>query len=102
MRTPKHRKQNRGTHPSILFKVKGFKNTQSRLAIFLIFQRALSPLSCNEIVRTMLEKKIKTNTATVYRTLEIFKKHGLIIKTGKQKTISSAGETHLQNLYEIT
>lgn len=57
---------------------KNLKITRARVAILDILENQPSPLDVGEITEEFVKRKLKTDTATVYRILEIFYKNRLV------------------------
>ncbi|KQC08562.1 MAG: hypothetical protein APR62_04550 [Smithella sp. SDB] len=67
------------THKDALFKLQhaGISNTSRRLAVLSILLKAKKPLNVSTI-RRLLEGKCNIDKVTVYRTLSLFRKRGII------------------------
>lgn len=64
----------------------GLKQTKSRLAILSLLQENKTPLEAPEIIQLLSQKKLKTDSATVYRILDIFYEKGLLKKVHLAKS----------------
>lgn len=71
----------------------GYKNTKSRKAIIEVLERTKTPISAEEIFLEIREQGSTANLSTVYRTLELMEKKGLV-----NKTIMTEGKAR----YELT
>lgn len=78
---------------SNLFVKFGLKNTKPRQAISEILEDANAPLSAEDIYKNLLDKKIQVNLSTVYRSLELLERYGIV-----NKTVISEGKA----LFELT
>jgi Fe2+/Zn2+ uptake regulation proteins len=78
---------------SNLFVKFGLKNTKPRQAISDMLEDANAPLSAEDIFKNLVEKGIKINLSTIYRSLELLESHGIV-----NKTVISEGKA----LFEMT
>ena len=64
----------------ILLRLKreGFRYTEVREAILVLFYASKKPFSCQDIQKHFKQKKISANKTTVYRELEFLKKKKII------------------------
>lgn len=61
-------------------KSNGLKSTKSRKAILEILLNSENPIAAEQVYQKLREKKIAVNLSTVYRTLDILDKKGLVNK----------------------
>jgi len=66
-----------------LLKQTGYKITKPRLLVLSLLRKSANPLSAKEI--TGHARKLSIDQATIYRTLELFKKAGLIQEINLQE-----------------
>jgi Fe2+/Zn2+ uptake regulation proteins len=76
-----------------LFVKFGLKNTKPRQAISEMLEDANAPVSAEDINRILVEKGIKINLSTIYRSLELLESYGIV-----NKTVISEGKA----LFELT
>lgn len=76
-----------------IFVKHGYKNTKPRQAISDMLEDVEVPVSAEDIYNSIVEKGIKVNLSTVYRSLELLEDFGVI-----NKTVISDGRA----LYELT
>ena len=78
-------------------KLKGHKNTKVREALVEILQKTATPLSIQDILLKLKERKLNPNKTTVYREIEFLTNLGLVSEVdfgdGK-KRYEGTGEHH--------
>lgn len=86
-----------------ILKEKGYKATSARLAILEIFTQNTIPLTAEDLLRELKRKKNNKdiNEATVYRTLALFEKGGVLTKVDLRKG-SSFFELNKKHHHHIT
>lgn len=86
-----------------MLKERGYKATPARLAILKIFAKSKVPITAENVFRELkLNKKNKDiNEATVFRTLSLFEKDGILTKVDFRKE-SAFFELNQEHHHHIT